>query len=99
MAREADSHHRVPTSAIAEPYKGLAKYSFQTSSTTDLRAEAFGARPLRIIMLGPLSRFCAQALVGLTAASTAMGLNILLTNDDSWASANIRYVVRYCGLG
>lgn len=27
-----------------------------------------------------------------TLATAAHGLNILLTNDDSWASANIRYV-------
>ena len=30
----------------------------------------------------------------LALVSCAAGLNILLTNDDSWASANIRYV--YC---
>ena len=28
----------------------------------------------------------------LALVSCAAGLNILLTNDDSWASANIRYV-------
>jgi 5'-nucleotidase len=44
-------------------------------------------------MLGSISRFCTLTSVALSAASAAMGLNIVLTNDDSWASANIRYVV------
>ena len=30
-------------------------------------------------------------LVPLALASAVAGLNILLTNDDSWAAANIRY--------
>ncbi|KIP07965.1 hypothetical protein PHLGIDRAFT_401065 [Phlebiopsis gigantea 11061_1 CR5-6] len=41
-------------------------------------------------MLNQLSRLFALALFGMSTASVALGLNILLTNDDSWASANIR---------
>ena len=43
-------------------------------------------------MLNQLSRLLALTFFGLSTASVAFGLNILLTNDDSWASANIRFV-------
>ncbi|EKM53971.1 uncharacterized protein PHACADRAFT_257501 [Phanerochaete carnosa HHB-10118-sp] len=41
-------------------------------------------------MLSSFSRLCALFFVGINVASVALGFNILLTNDDSWASANIR---------
>ena len=42
-----------------------------------------------------LNRLLMLAFIGLSTASVALGLNILLTNDDSWASANIRSVYTF----
>ena len=44
-----------------------------------------------LMMLSGIHRFLGvAAILGLGFTSSSMGLNIMLTNDDSWASANIR---------
>lgn len=55
-------------------------------------------RGTRVIEGGPLVdgfltmfKFVLSALAVSALASSVVGLNILLGNDDSWASANIRY--------
>lgn len=48
------------------------------------------------MMLFGMHRFLSvAAILGFSFTSSSMGLNIMLTNDDSWASANIRSVGHY----